>query len=283
MGSRRIGPVRFPAMPGSVALLATLPDLVAAFLPGAPVRARPRARIFAEAATHTGAPNFARLHNSVAVFLGTEDDEVTRSLAEYAAHCAAQGVLPMAASAEGATRAGINRTVSAAVASGMVAGAIRRGAQRARHPELSLASLHPRTWSARVGDFACLGLVAATTVPLAVTSSIIDRANSTIKPLPEVTVHNGSDELFVHLVAAAAPGYLSSTPARAVVHHLPMTIALGLIDGNRSATMRIGRGAVSVEPGIAPDAVAVLDGGLEPVITAVGDALLRELRSAPVL
>lgn len=101
--------------------------------------------------------------------------------------------------------------------------------------------------------------------------------------LPAVEVGQGSQDrdvsLLAHLVADATPRYLGGAVARMLVARIPMSVAIGLRSGRQGVTIRVGRGAVSVEDGVSPDAVAVFDGGLDELLEDVGEALVHDLAS----
>ena len=77
-------------------------------------------------------------------------------------------------------------------------------------------------------------------------------------------------------MAASLPGVLASSPARLLVRMLPVEVVLGIVEGDHTATLRVRAGRVLVEPGVAADAVAVLDGGFVSMVGNAADVVVRE-------
>jgi hypothetical protein len=88
----------------------------------------------------------------------------------------------------------------------------------------------------------------------------------------------GEANLLVHLLAAAIPTYLSNAAVRLVVLGLPFEVAVGLKAGRTTATVRVGRRRVSVENGVAVDALAVVEGEVEPLLKLASGNVVGELR-----
>ena len=59
-------------------------------------------------------------------------------------------------------------------------------------------------------------------------------------------------------------------------------MVLGITAGRTSATVRIGRGAITVDNGIAPDAALVVEGDVEPLLQLATGHLVREIGSLRV-
>ena len=57
----------------------------------------------------------------------------------------------------------------------------------------------------------------------------------------------------------------------------PETIAIGVRAGRTSATVRFGRRALVIENGITSDAVAVIEGEVEPLLELATGSIVREL------
>jgi hypothetical protein len=69
---------------------------------------------------------------------------------------------------------------------------------------------------------------------------------------------------------------------RLAILGLPFEIAVGLKAGRTTATIRVGRSAVSVENGLAPDAIAVVEGEVEPLLKLASGNVVGELRKLRV-
>ncbi len=89
----------------------------------------------------------------------------------------------------------------------------------------------------------------------------------------------GEANLLVHLLAQAAPTYLTSTAVRTAVLGVPFTVAIAVRAGRTAATVRFGRGRLSLVNGVQPDAWLVIEGDVEPLLRAASGALVRELGS----
>jgi len=93
-------------------------------------------------------------------------------------------------------------------------------------------------------------------------------------------VVEGADDHAVRLLgvlaAEAVPVLLGNAAVRAAVLGSPLVVAVGLRSGGRAATIRVGRGRAQVVEGIAPDALVVLQGDVEPLVRLATGVLLRE-------
>ena len=97
-------------------------------------------------------------------------------------------------------------------------------------------------------------------------------------PVPEIrTPPPDEANLLAHLLATTVPAYLANAGVRLALLRLPVVVSIGVRAGRTSATLRVGRGAVEVVNGIAPDAVVVLEGEVEPLLQLATGSLLREL------
>jgi len=65
--------------------------------------------------------------------------------------------------------------------------------------------------------------------------------------------------------------------ARTTIVWWPVPVAVSFRLEGTSATLRLGRGRLAITNGVAPDAVAVLDGGVEPLLQLAAGAILREM------
>jgi hypothetical protein len=116
-------------------------------------------------------------------------------------------------------------------------------------------------------------------VPLLSTAAAMRALGRLAPPLPEVTMpEKGEANLLVHLLAAAIPTYLSNAAVRLAILGLPFEVAIGLKAGRTTATVRVGRRQVAVENGVAADALAVVEGEVEPLLKLASGNVVGELR-----
>jgi hypothetical protein len=96
--------------------------------------------------------------------------------------------------------------------------------------------------------------------------------------MPAIEVSDGADaNLLVHLLATAAPVYLSNAITRLATLRLPRPIAIGVRSGRTAATIRVGRGSLAVENGISRDTVLVVEGDVEALLQTATGSIVREL------
>ena len=117
------------------------------------------------------------------------------------------------------------------------------------------------------------------TIALAGTMKVLARL---APALPEITLPPASEaNLVVHLLAEAAPTYLGHAFIRTSLVWSPVPLAIAFRMEGLSATMRVGRGRVTISNGVLPDALLVVDGGVEPLLQTVASSILRDL-SKPI-
>jgi alkylhydroperoxidase family enzyme len=87
----------------------------------------------------------------------------------------------------------------------------------------------------------------------------------------------GQANLLVHVLAEALPMLLANAGVRLVALNLPIRVPVAVRAGKTAATMRIGRGGIVLENGIAKDAIAVVEGEVDALLRLVTGSLLREI------
>jgi hypothetical protein len=267
-----------PTVPTSLRSLATrLPDLWSGYLPGRTVSSRRRERLLRAAAIGAGATRSARLHGSWAAFLGDAPDERAADPLEAAiVAAAASGAIPADDAVLDRAGAPARQLAEAAVARGVVMGQIEGAASWLTDWRLGIRSLRQdqgRTLLANLGTvLATSPMIAAT----ALATLLLESVNRMAGPTTPIDLVGSRDDLFADVVAASLPGVLASTPARLLVRMLPVEVVLGIVEGDHTATLRVGSGRVVVEPGVAADAVAVLDGGFVSMVGYAADVVVRE-------
>ncbi len=269
------------AAPWLLELARTLPGLFASYGPSAPLDPRTRERIIVAISSVEGSRSTAWVHGSWQQFLGdvdSSDDDA--ALIEYAIACAESGGPLLIDELQAALPPTVMSAVRATVAHGALASLVGR-----RVDDLAARVTGRR----RLGALALARDVAAVTITAPITAPLLGAAaamrviDRVAPPLPAVrTPPAGEANLLVDLLSAAVPSYLANAAVRLVALGGPVTLTIGVRAGRTSATVRIGRGKVSIENGIAGDAVVVVEGEIEPLLEVATGSLVRELRGVRI-
>ena len=132
---------------------------------------------------------------------------------------------------------------------------------------------------AAVQEAAVVGAAVPLAIPMLAIAGAMRAVDRLAPPLPEVGMPPaGEANLLVHLLSAAVPPYLSNAVVRLALLGFPFEVAVALRAGRTAATLRIGRRAVSVENGVAPDALFLLEGEVEPLLRLAAGSVVGELR-----
>lgn len=257
----------------AIELLLTAPAGLRSLVPGAPVPAALREDALVAAAHAHEATVVAWVHREWRSFAGTvPDGDVRLALARHAEACAAAGhpVRPDALS-DTLPPAAV-RGVRAVVARARVESEVEA---RTRRVVDTLVRGRPSRGVVLDLPLAIVGLAAS--APALTAGLVLGALARVAPPLPVV---RGADDPEVGLLAAlaaeAVPVLLGNAAVRTVVLGSPATFAVGLRSGGRAATVRLGRGRAEVCEGIAPDAVVVLQGDVEPLVRLAAGVVLRE-------
>jgi AhpD family alkylhydroperoxidase len=251
--------------------------LLQAYVPGSGgIDARTREQLIIAVSDVDGCRYSAWVHGSWLDFLGARDpDEVLAPLFEYARSCAEAG-------------RPLDTTTLEAVYPPAVVSSVRATVARTALVDLvgnTFDDLIERLFGHqpfRIGAVARDAAVVATAVPflapVVATAGLMRLAARLAPPLPPIALPpEDQSNLVVHMVADAAPTYLGHTLLRTSVLWSPVPIAIAVRIEGSSATLRVGRGRISVSEGIEPDALVVLDGGVEPLLRVVASSIVREL------
>ena len=260
-------------------LLINAPGLLSAYSRvGNAIDPRMRERVILAVTEVNGCRYCAWIHGSWQDFLG---EGISRADAEeavlsYARACAEAGKpldpTPLTAQLGTAGVRELRATVAQIEVSNLVGNTV----------DALLARLTRKRPFDPVGTAQELAVVGAA-VPLAFPMLAIAGAMRTVErlapPLPEVGLPPaGEANLLVHLLSAAVPPYLSNAAVRLALLGLPFEVAVAIRAGRTTATLRIGRRAVSVENGVAPDALLLLEGEVEPLLRIAAGSVVGELR-----
>ncbi|MDQ6697139.1 MAG: hypothetical protein M3Z46_06745 [Actinomycetota bacterium] len=255
-----------------------VPDLIRSYLPFAPMDARSRERVILAITEVNGSRSSAWVHGGWQAFLGaTDPTDADEAVLAFARACAVAGH-PVDPGALGATLpAAAIRSLRATVAQIELSTLVGNTAEGL----LARATgKRPRAPLRAARELVTVGLALPFAVPMVAISSAMRLADRWAPGVPTVEIADVDEaNLLVHLLAQAVPSYLGHAGLRTAVLGLPFTVAIGIRSGRTSATLRFGRGAVSVANGIHGDALVLIDGDVEPLLRAASVAIVSELRS----
>ena len=251
--------------------------LLEAYVPGsAGIDARTREQLILAVSETNGAFAACWLHGSWLEFLGPGDsDEVLTPLFAYARSCAEAGVPLDTTTLDAVYPPAMVRSVRATVARAELANLVGNS-----FDDLFAQFIGRRSWSPldvmndAVAVTASIPLVAPTVV-LAGAMKVVSRL---APKLPAIELPPASEaNLVVHLLAEAAPTYLGHVFVRTSLVWSPVPVAIAFRMEGMSATIRIGRGKVAIDNGVDPNALLIVDGGIEPLLQTVAGSILRDL------
>lgn len=255
--------------------------LVGAYGPWPVISRRRRQAALVAFADAAGASRVAWAHRQWADAMGqARGDATTRAAVEFAAAAGRHGRPGAPQSLDDVVAPLVARAVRAAVGvAAVTAIADQAVADLERQARGTTARSVPRA----VADVATVTALSPLALPFAgwaLAGWVLARS---APPLPAVEIHEADASLFAHLVAGALPEYLSGAAIRTAIARGPLTVAVALCPaGGEGVTVRAGRGQLSVVDGIADDAMIVVDGPLDELIEAAGDALVAELAQHPL-
>ena len=250
--------------------------LLAAYVPGSGVRARTREQLILAVSEANGVRSAAWVHGAWLDLLGPgAADDALAPLFDYARACAEAGE-PLDATTLAATypRAVVD-SVRASVAVAHLASAVGGPAD-----ELWDRVRQGRWGTPReaVGHVVSAGLALPWLAPSLAMAGAMRVVTRLAPPLPPIDVPPAPEaNLVVHLLAEAAPAYLGHVLVRTGVVMSPVPVAVAFRMDGTAATIRLGRGRVAITNGIEPSAVAVVDGGVEPLVQLVAGSILQDL------
>jgi AhpD family alkylhydroperoxidase len=268
-------------VPWLAEVVLTLPGLVRSYGPGGPLDPRTREQIILAVTEVNGCRYCAWIHGSWQDFLGEGSHaDAEQALLAYARSCAEAGrplpaddlsaVLP-----PDAVRA-VRATVAQIEVSNLVGNTVDGLLAR-------LARKRPLAPFAFAREAVTVAAAVPVAIPLLATAGAMRFAARIAPPMPEVEMPSaGEANLLVHLLASAAPAYLSNAVVRLALLGLPRPVAIGLRAGRTAATVRIGRGKIAVENGISRDTVMVVEGEVEPLLQLATGSIVRELSSVRI-
>lgn len=246
------------------------------YLPGAPLDGRRRELLSAVVAGARGVPAVADLHMAWLDVLGPADlddldDEIFAWAADAAQDCSVISDGPGLPVEES-----VGRALAAALVHGVV---VALTVTHARRLGARMAGREPRRVAAMAGDLVGCGVGAPATVPVLVAAGLV-REFGRLVPAPPSIVVDPEPNLLSHLLADAVPAWLGGVGGRLLAATLPVEVPVAWRSGNSGATVRVGRGRVQVENGVADDAWALFDGDVDSLVRAGSRTLAREVRAS---
>jgi alkylhydroperoxidase family enzyme len=251
------------------------PGLIDSYRPGPTLDPRRRERIIMAVTEVNGCRYCAWIHGAWQDYLGEGDIDGEEALLTYARACAEAGrPLDPAPLAEVLPRQALP-AVRATVAQIQVSNLVGNTVDGLLARILRKRPLAPF-------DAAREAVTVAAAVPLAVPLLALAGGmrliNRLAPPVPPVDMPSaGEANLLAHLLAQAVPVYLSNALVRTVILDLPVSVSLAVRAGRTAATLTVGRGRVGVVNGVSPNAVAVVEGDVEPLLRLATGSVVREL------
>jgi len=256
----------------------TFPGLVRSYLPGQTLDPRTRERVILAVTEVNGCRYCAWIHGSWQDFLGEKGlADADEALLTYARACAEAGTpldpAPLARSLPPEAVQAVRATVAQIEVSNLVGNTVdgllaRVTRKRPLDPVLT------------VQELAVVGAALPLAVPLLAAGAALRTASRLAPPVPQAQMPPGGEaNLLVHLLAQAAPILLANSLLRLAVLGSPVIVPLGLKAGRTSATVRVGRGQIALDNGIAPDVIMVVEGDVEPLLRLASGAVLQEARN----
>jgi alkylhydroperoxidase family enzyme len=249
---------------------------VRSYGPGGPLDARTRERIILAVTEVNGCRYCAWIHGGWQEYLGdTDRGQADEAVLTYARACAEAGrpldpspladVLPV--ESMGALRATVAQIEVSNLVGNTVDGLIAR-----------LTRKRPLSPLTAVQELGAVGAAIPLAIPLLGASALLRTVERLAPSLPAIEMPPaGEANLLAHLIAQVLPQYLANAGVRLAVLNLPVSVAVGIKAGRTAATLRMGRGHLAVENGLASDAALVLEGEVEALLRVATGSVIRQL------
>lgn len=269
--------------PWLVELARTPRGLLASYLPGRGIDPTTRERIILAVTEVNGCRYCAWIHGSWHDFLGEDGRAGAEELLlTFARACADAGrpldTAPLSDAMPAAAVDAVRATVAQIEISNLVGNTVDGLIAR-------LTRKRPLAPLVAVQEVAVVAAALPLAIPLLALAAALRGVERMAPPTPPVRIAEpGEANLLVHLLAEAAPVLLRNALVRATLLGLPFSAAVAVRAGRTTATVRVGRGGVEVENGIAADARVVVQGEVESLLRlATGDFTqgLGDLRIRP--
>lgn len=258
-------------------LIKTTPGLIEAYVPGSGgIDARARERIHVAVARADEARLVAWVHQTWSEFIGPGLPDDGLVAVHGFALASSRSAVPLDAGLlELGHAPGVVRSARATVALARLGTGMAKG----------LVGLVPtsRRWSVR--GFAPNATAVAAALPVlpmltgfGVVAGSMRLVSLVAPPIPEPVLSSDEDaNLVVHLLVDSLSTFLGNVVVRMVLVWSPFVLSLGVRADGAAATLRIGQGRIEVSNGISPDALIVVDGGIEPLLSLAANSILHQL------
>src|SRR5205823_8327600 len=131
---------------------------------------------------------------------------------------------------------------------------------------------------AAAGELAMVGVALPIALPLLGLATGMRALDRLAPSVPVVDMPpKGEANLLAHLVASVAPRFFANAAVRLVLLGAPVVAVIGLRAGRTAVTVRVGRGRIAVDNGIADDVHLVVEGEVEPLMRLATGAILDGL------
>jgi alkylhydroperoxidase family enzyme len=264
-------------LPWLVELARTAPGLGATYGLRRTLDARTRERLMLAVTEVNGCRYCAWIHGSWQEFLGDRDDDgaVEDALLAYGRAAADAGrpldaaglerVIP--AEAVTAVRATVAQIEVSNLVGNTVDGLLARLTRKRPWRPLDAAM-----------EAGTVALALPVALPLLAGAAAMKALERAAPPLPDIELPPaGEANLLVHLLAEAAPVLLGNAAVRAGLLGFRAQLTVALEAGRTAATVRIGRGRVVLENGVAPDALIIVSGQVDALLAAAAGRSLAGL------
>jgi hypothetical protein len=268
-----LDPWRLGAWTGE--LLRVPGGLLDAYLPiRTGINARTREQLILAVSDVNGARASAWVHGAWLDYLGARDpDDALVPLFDYARACAEAGAPLDTTTLDASYPPTVVRSVRATVAVAQLGNLVGNTADGlvARVQGRPTTRLH-------VPEAVSFGLSLPLFVPTVTIATTMKLLTRLAPALPTVELPPATEaNMVVHLLAEAAPTYLSHALVRASLVWSPVSAAVAFRMDGTAATIRVGKGRVTISNGVERDVLAVVDGGVEPLLQLVAGSILRDL------
>jgi hypothetical protein len=275
---------RLTATPGRLApwlseLGQTFGGILDAWLPtGRGVTPRSRQQMVVAVSEVNGSRSTEWIHRAWSEFLGADDsEEAIDVLLEFARASALTGAPMNPEQLDHALPLDTIPSARATVAVAAVASLFGNSAEDLADQLLRRRPVDPR---ALAGDAVAVLAALPVAAPLVLLAGAMEVANRFSPSMPVLrTPPDDEANLVVHMLAEALPSLLRHALVRAIVLALPLPVVIGVRTEGHAATVRLARGRIVLENGLADDVLFVVEGGVEVLLAAAARALSRDLRA----
>jgi AhpD family alkylhydroperoxidase len=269
-------------LPWLAELVRTVPGLVRSYLPGGPMDPRTREQVILAVTEVNGCRYCAWIHGSWADYLGELEDpaDALEALLTYARASAEAGTPLDPTALEGTLPADVIASLRATVAQIEVANLVGNTVDGLLARATRRRPLDPVR---AAGELATVALALPIAVPMLAVGGAMRALRAIAPAVPEVQMPPaGEANLLVHLLARAVPSYLANAGLRLAVLRLPVPVTFAITAGRTSATVRIDGGEVLIGNGVAPEAMLIVEGDVEPLLQLATGHLVREISTLRV-